>query len=146
MLLVKELNKKDFKLCFELDSKAISLWSEKQWESEFQKEGVKVFGISHSELLLGICSFQVVLGEAQINYFAINNEFQRKGLGTFLMNFLINQCAKLKLFKLSLEVSESNLPAIEFYKQFNFLTVGIRKNYYKDGTSALLKEKTLTKK
>jgi len=43
-----------------------------------------------------------------------------------------------------LEVSQSNVTAERFYSRFNFSTVGIRRNYYKDGSHALLKEKKLT--
>jgi len=50
------------------------------------------------------------------------------------------------LNKLLLEVSQSNVIAERFYSRFDFSTVGIRKNYYKDGSNALLKEKKLTTK
>ena len=95
-------------------------------------------------LLIGICVFQVVLDEAQINYFVVNKKFRIKGFGTYLMSYLIKKCEKLNLNKLLLEVSHSNLTAERFYKSFDFSTVGIRKNYYKDGSHALLKEKKLS--
>ena len=59
------------------------------------------------------------------------------------MNYLIKQCEILNINKLLLEVSLSNTTAEKFYSRFDFLTVGIRKNYYKDGSDALLKEKNL---
>ena len=59
---------------------------------------------------------------------------------------LIKKCEELSLKKLLLEVSESNFTAERFYSHFDFSTVGIRKNYYKDGSHALLKEKILTTK
>ena len=67
----------------------------------------------------------------------------RKGYGSYFMKYLIKQCKKLSLKKILLEVSETNTIAKDFYSKFNFLTVGIRKNYYKDGTHAVLKEKNL---
>ena len=45
MISIKEINKKDFGLCFELDSNTISLWNKNQWNEELKKEGTKVFGI-----------------------------------------------------------------------------------------------------
>ena len=146
MIFIKEINQRDFELCFELDLNTISLWNKKQWKSELKKEGIKSFGLSLSNVVVGICVFQIVLDEAQINYFAVNQKFQRKGFGTQLMNNLIKQCEKLKIKKLFLEVSESNSAATIFYSHFGFSTVGIRKNYYKDGSDALLKEKKLIKK
>tara|TARA_B100000161_G_scaffold58754_1_gene38897 strand:+ start:1511 stop:1951 length:441 start_codon:yes stop_codon:yes gene_type:complete len=146
MISIKQLNKKDIDLCCELDSKTISLWSRKQWTNEFDKDGIKVFALSLSKLVIGICVFQVVLDEAQINYFVVNPKFRKKGFGSYLMNFLIKRCDKLKINKLFLEVSKSNITAEKFYNRFDFSTVGIRKNYYKDGSDALLKEKKLTTK
>ena len=61
------------------------------------------------------------------------------------MCYLIQKCEELNLNKLLLEVSDLNSIAENFYKQFNFLTVGRRKNYYKDGSDAVLKEKKLIK-
>ena len=76
----------------------------------------------------------------------VNKEFRKKGFGSFLMSHLIKNCEKLNLKKILLEVSQCNVTAERFYNRFDFSTVGIRKNYYKDGSHALLKEKKLTTK
>ena len=59
---------------------------------------------------------------------------------------LSRKCKKLNVHKLFLEVSHTNSTAEKFYSRFEFSTVGIRRNYYKDGSDALLKEKKLTTK
>ena len=146
MISIKKINEKDIELCCELDSNTISLWGKKQWANEFKKEGTKIFGLLIKNLVIGICVFQVVLDEAQINYFVVNQKFRKKGFGSYLMNNLIKKSEELNLKKLLLEVSQSNLNAERFYERFEFSTVGIRKNYYKDGSHALLKEKKLTTK
>ena len=146
MISIKRINRKDIDLCYELDCKTISLWSKKQWADEFKKEGVNIFGLSLSNLVIGICVFHVVLDECQINYFVINQKFREKGFGSYLMKYLIKRCEKLNINKLFLEVSNINFIAEKFYSRFNFTTVGIRRNYYKDGSDALLKEKKLKTK
>ena len=146
MISIKQINEKDIDLCYELDLNTISLWSKRQWSNEFKKEGIKVFGLLFSNLLIGICVFHEVLDEAQINYFVVNQKYRKKGYGTYLMNYLIKQCEILNINKLLLEVSLSNTTAEKFYSRFDFCTVGIRKNYYRDGSNALLKEKKLTTK
>ncbi len=146
MISIKQINEEDIDLCYELDSKTISLWSKKQWSSEFKKEGTKVFGLLISNFVIGICVFQVVLDEAQIHYFVVKEKFRKKGFGSFLMKYLIEQCEKLNINKLFLEVSQRNVKAEKFYNRFDFSTVAIRNNYYKDGSNALLKEKKLTTK
>ena len=146
MISIKQINKKDIDLCYELDSNTISLWSKEQWANEFKKDGTKIFGLLIKNLVIGVCVFQVVIDEAQINYFVVNPKFRRKGFGFYLMSYLIKQSEELSLKKLLLEVSQNNVTAVRFYDQFDFFTVGIRKNYYKDGSHALLKEKKLTTK
>ncbi len=146
MISIKQINEKDIDLCYELDSNTISLWTKKQWAREFKKEGTKIFGLLTANLVIGICVFQIVLDEAQINYFVVDNKFRKRGFGSRLMNYLIKQCEKLNISKLLLEVSQRNIIAEEFYSSFDFFTVGIRKNYYKDGSDAILKEKKLAAK
>ena len=146
MISIKQINEKDIDLCFELDLQTISLWSKNQWANEFKKEGLNVYGISITNLLVGICVFQVVLDEAQINYFVVNRKFRKKGLGSYFMSYLIKRCEKQSIKKLVLEVSQNNLIAEKFYFSFDFYTVGRRKNYYNDGSDALLKEKNLISK
>jgi len=143
MIYIKQIYEKDIDLCYELDSNTISIWNKKQWANEFKKEGIKVFGLSLSNFVIGICVFHVVLDEAQINYFVVNQKFRKKGFGSYLMSYLIKQCEKLNINKLFLEVSNKNVIAEKFYSRFDFSTVGIRRNYYKDGSDALLKEKKL---
>ena len=146
MISIKQIYKNDIDLCYELDSNTISLWSKKQWANEFKKEGTRIFGLLIANLLIGVCVFQVVLDEAQINYFVVDQKFRKRGLGSYLMCYLIKRCEKLNLRKLLLEVSQNNAIAEKFYCRFDFFTVGIRKNYYKDGSDAVLKEKKLTSK
>ena len=142
-MFIKQINQEDIELCYKLDSTTISLWTKKQWENEFKKEGIKVFGLEISGIVIGICVFQVVVDEAQINYFVVKQKFRKKGLGTYLMSHLIKVCENFNVKKLLLEVSQGNVIAEKFYRSFDFYTVGMRKNYYKDGSDALLKEKKL---
>ena len=143
MISIKEIDHRELELCYELDSNTICLWTKKQWETELNKRGVKVFTVLFEKKIIGISVVHTIIDEAQINYFSINRKFRRKGYGSYLMNFLIMQCKKLNIKKLLLEVSETNLVADIFYSKFNFLTVGVRKNYYRDGSDAILKEKNL---
>ncbi len=146
MISIKQLNEKDIDLCYELDSNSISLWNKEQWTNELKKEDVKIFGLLLSNIIIGICVFHVILDEAQINFFVINQKHRKKGFGTYLMKYLIKECEKLNLKNLFLEVSHTNFTAEKFYSYFDFSTVGIRRNYYKDGSDALLKEKKLITK
>ena len=144
MISIKQINDNEIDLCYELDRKTISLWSKKQWANEFKKDDTKVFGLLIANLMIGICVFQVVIDEAQISYFVVDKKFRKRGFGTYLMSYLIKLCKELNLNKLLLEVSKNNVVGQNFYSRFDFFTVGIRTNYYRDGSDAILKEKNLT--
>ena len=145
MVTIVEICEQKIEVCFELDLNSKSLWSKEQWRGEFKKKGVKVFGLLFFKKLIGVCVFQEIIDEAQINYFSIDQKYRRKGYGSCLMNHLIIHCMNINLKKLILEVSESNSIADKFYTSFKFINVGKRKNYYKDGSDAILKEKKLIK-
>ena len=143
MISIKELDQNESELCYELDLNTICLWTKKQWQSELNKNGVKAAAIFFKEKIIGIYVVHVIIDEAQIHYFSVKKEFRQKGYGSLLMRYLIKECKKLNIVKLLLEVSETNSVAEIFYCKFNFLTVGRRKNYYKNGTDAVLKEKKI---
>ena len=145
MITIKEIDHKDIELCYELDSDTICLWTKKQWQSEFNKIGVKVVAVLIQKKIIGIYVVQTIIDEVQINYFSIKQKFRRKGYGSYLMTYLVKDCEKLNIKKIMLEVSENNSIAEVFYRKFNFFTVGRRKNYYKDGANAILKEKKIVK-
>ena len=143
MISFKEFDHKEFELCFEFDSKTICLWTKKQWEYEFNKQGVKIIAILLERKIIGISVVQIIIDEAQINYFSIKQKYRRNGYGSCLMCHLIKLCEKSNIKRLLLEVSDTNSIAEAFYDKFNFLTVGRRKNYYRNGSNAFLKEKIL---
>lgn len=64
---------------------------------------------------------------------ATHPQHQRKGL----MSFLLSELQK-RFVEIWLEVHESNIQAIRFYKHKEFQQVGSRPKYYKDGKDALL--------
>ena len=143
MISFKELDCKEFELCYEIDSSTICLWNKKQWKFEFNKIGVKVVAILFRKEIIGVYVVQIIIDEAHLNYFSIKQKYRQKGYGSYLMSYLIKQSEKLSVKKILLEVSETNSIAEIFYSKFKFLTVGRRKNYYKDGSDAVLKEKFL---
>ena len=84
MISIKEIDQKEFELCYELDSDTICLWTKKQWQSELNKKGTKVVAILCKEKIIGIYVVQIIIDEAQINYFSIKQKFRRKGYGSQL--------------------------------------------------------------
>ena len=80
--------------------------------------------------LAGYCVMSSGAGEAHILNLCVANEFQRRGLGRFLLTETINMARALDVDNVFLEVRPSNIPAIALYEQLGFNEIGIRKDYY----------------
>ena len=63
---------------------------------------------------------------------------RNQGFAKLLLKELINISKKYKCNTITLEVNENNKPAIQLYEIFGFKEVGKRKNYYKNGDTAIL--------
>lgn len=59
---------------------------------------------------------------------------RKKGYADRLLNYIFS----FSKMPIMLEVRESNIPAIEFYKKNGFEKIGVRKNYYHDTNESAL--------
>ena len=71
-----------------------------------------------------------VAGEGQITNIATSPDYRRQGLAAEVVDALINTARERGFFEISLEVRESNLPAIALYEKFGFVAVGKRPRFY----------------
>ena len=80
--------------------------------------------------VLGYVGLIYVLDEGYISNVAVHPDARRQGIGDALIDALAAKAAELELAFLTLEVRESNAPAIALYAKHGFHPVGKRKNYY----------------
>jgi ribosomal-protein-alanine N-acetyltransferase len=71
-----------------------------------------------------------VIDEAELLLLAVSSAFQRRGLGTLLLDQFINNHHGGDVVRLHLEVRDGN-PAVTIYEKFGFRAVGRRKDYYR---------------
>ena len=77
---------------------------------------------------------------ATISKIAIKSEYQKNGLGSKLMEYMMDDLNSLgygEIETITLEVRISNIKAISLYKKFGFKEVNVKKNYYSDKEDAL---------
>ena len=109
-------------------------------ENLLQKDFAKIYLLLCGDLPLGYAVVWIVGNEAELHWLEIFEDFRGRGLGRELLKFLLEELKGRGVKKLHLEVSEKNLPALGLYKSFGFHEVGRRKNYYPDGSDAILME------
>ena len=78
----------------------------------------------------GYAGMYHVLDEGYITNVAVAAASRRKHLADALISKLLEISEGLALSFVTLEVRESNLPAISLYKKHGFEEAGLRKNYY----------------
>nr|WP_296263724.1 ribosomal protein S18-alanine N-acetyltransferase [uncultured Merdimonas sp.] len=100
------------------------------WE---QKTSVMITARKDGELV-GYLIVYLVQGEGEIARIAVKKDCRRQGVAGHMVLELENVCEEQKVHKLMLEVRESNLDAISFYKDKGFTEDGLRKSYYSDPT------------
>lgn len=83
-------------------------------------------------------SFNGYSRDVHITNFGVIPDFQRHGLGTYLMGEIIRQAVNQHFLSVSLEVRVTNWPAQRLYQHCGFITTQRRAHYYRDnGEDAL---------
>lgn len=76
--------------------------------------------------------------EGHILVIAIRDDCKKKGIGTLLMEKLIDVYKKKGITRLKLEVRASNVAALSMYKNLGFKITNRLKHYYENGEDGLL--------
>ena len=71
-----------------------------------------------------------VLDELEVTNVATLPEFRRRGVGRALVSALLDYAREENFRRVTLEVRESNAPAIALYESLAFTPCGLRKNFY----------------
>lgn len=85
-----------------------------------------------NEKLASYCTVFCVLDEAQIINVATDPSYLRRGFARATLEFVFAECKKRSIMSISLEVRESNTPAISLYEALGFEIAGKRKDFYKN--------------
>lgn len=87
----------------------------------------------------GIIVYDYMYDRIEIEYIIVSERYRRLGIATKLLNYIEEKYRDID--NITLEVRESNIEAINFYKKNGFKEVTIRKNYYKDENGILMIKK-----
>ncbi len=131
----------DLKPIGEIWKKAFpSSYSDKALDYEFNENPfAHIYAAVLDGEVVGFIDFMITFSSCVINYIAIKDEYQRKGIGNLLLGQLLKDCQAQKdedVEYVTLEVRTSNEKAIAFYKKHKFEIITTKKAYYDDGEDA----------
>lgn len=105
-------------------------WSKQSLEEELNNETSLFLVAKEENEVIGYIGMSIVIDEGYIFNVAVREKYRNKGVATALINELVTYGKKNNFSFITLEVRESNLPAISLYSKFGFIKAGERKNYY----------------
>ena len=113
-------------------------WSKDAFYSELQNKLARYYVARLDNQVVGFAGFWSIIDEAHITTIAVSPEFKRKHIGETLLKAILDECYEQKVKYLTLEVRESNIPAISMYEKYGFQSFGVRKGYYQDNNENAL--------
>ena len=105
-------------------------WSENSLEEQLEIKTSLNLGLKANNELISYVLCQDLFPGIEILRFGVKRKFQLQGNGKFLLKSLISLLNQKNYNRIFLEVNTSNSGAISLYKQFGFIDISIRKNYY----------------
>lgn len=113
-------------------------WNFEIFKEELANNNSMYLVLRYENEIVSFGGIKIILDEADIMNIVTKKDKRNQGFAKFLLNELITIAEEQNCKIITLEVDENNLPAIRLYKDFKFKEVGKRKNYYKNGNTAIL--------
>ena len=113
-------------------------WNYEIFREEIVNNNSNYLVLRYDNEIVCFGGFKKILDEADIMNIVTKKTKRNIGFAKLILNELINIAKEENLKTITLEVNESNLPAIHLYETFEFKKVGLRKNYYNSNSNAIL--------
>lgn len=135
---IRKIDKDNLNKLFDISKSAFGgeSWTYSQFENAIRDKNYIFFGVYSDDLISYVVANESV-DDVNILSIATSKDYLRCGYAKALIEYLTNY-AKDSKKTLSLEVKESNENAISLYKKMGFCEVCKRKNYYRDGQTAIV--------
>lgn len=131
MIRIKVANLNDVAEIYKIENECFSTpWSENSIAESIENENTILYIAELDGETAGYMGVQIFSGEGYVTNVATLKEFRRMGVA----KALINEVMKNEMEFLTLEVRESNIPAISLYKSLGFVEVGKRPRFYREPT------------
>lgn len=141
---ILEMNLKDFeKIKDSLQEEFDDFWTSSILKSELESENSKYIVAKENNEIVGFAGIWISPVDVEITNIVTKKTERKKGIGSALLDKLIEMAKSTGRETISLEVNENNFPAEILYEKKGFEVVGIRKKYYKGTDNAIIMTKKL---
>lgn len=116
-------------------------WTESILKDEILSDSSYYIVARFQNEIIGFAGLKFLLDEAHITNIATRIDKRKNGVGSKLLEGLINRAKEESSVLITLEVNTENLPAINLYKKYGFEILGVRKKYYDNKFDAYIMTK-----
>lgn len=114
-------------------------WSKESFYNELSNNLAHYYcATTENEKLIGYVGCWHIFEEAHITTLSVHPDYRKQGVAQQLLFTVIDSCYKNRIKYITLEVRESNIPAISLYEKNGFKSIGTRKGYYQDNNENAL--------
>lgn len=139
MIRYRQMTPEDVPVISKLEEEAFSMpWSPEDFRQMIEKEDARYYVAEEDGELLGGCGVLLIVGEGNITNVVIKPEARNRGIGTGLLQYLIEEGYREGLNAFTLEVRVSNQAAIHVYEKVGFVSEGVRPHFYEKPTENAL--------
>ena len=115
-----------------------NFWSYSILQSELKNENSTLIIAKIENEIVGFAGIWRAIDDIHITNIVTKISKRHTGIGSKLLEELINISKDEHATSLTLEVNENNKNAIKLYEKYNFKKIGIRKNYYGQNENAII--------
>ena len=116
-------------------------WNYSTFKDELQNTNSTYIVAKNKENIIGFAGIWKAVDDIHITNLVVKKDYRKKGVGSLLLQKLIEISKQKDITSITLEVNELNIEAINLYKKFGFKNVGIRKKYYNNKYNAIIMTK-----
>lgn len=113
-------------------------WNTSTLKQELENTNSHYFVAIKNNTILGFAGIWKAVDEYHITDIVVRKDYRMQGIGSKLLEKLIEISKLEKVTSITLEVNENNLYARKLYDKYGFQTLGIRKKYYNQTDDAII--------
>ena len=133
------MKKEDIAQVAEMEKEIFSIpWSEKSFYDSLSNENTLYVVAQEGDIIAAYSGMYLSWKEGNITNVAVGKKYRRKHIASRLITFLLEEAKERGITDVTLEVRETNVPAICLYETLGFAEAGIRKNFYEKPTENAL--------
>lgn len=128
---IRPMEREDVDAVSRLEEETFSMpWSRDAFLEMVTKEDAAYYVAESDGGIVGGCGVLLIAGEGNITNVAVAESARNNGIGTRLLQYMMEEGYRNGLTAFTLEVRVSNAAAIHVYEKLGFRSEGIRPNFY----------------